>query len=96
MEPGGSKRILGTEEITRILAEIPQGHLHLRTTITLADGSSLTLQEATVAAIVRAYVAVKTDPLRERMELTGRKVENRKRGFAEWQLLEDNFSTKTV
>ena len=96
MEPGGSERVLGTEEITRIVAEIPQGHLHLRTTITLADGSSLTLQEATVAAIVRAYVAVKTDPLRKRMELTGRRVENRKRGFAEWQLLEENLSTKTV
>lgn len=96
METCGSETILRTEDIMRVVAEIPQGHLHLRTTITLSDGSSLTLQEATVAAIVRAYIGVKTDPLRERMELTGRKAETRKKGFAEWQLLEDEFSTKTV
>lgn len=85
----GSETIVRTEDVIRVVAEIPRGHLHLRTTISLSDGSSLTLQEATVAAIVRAYIAVKTDPLRERMELTGRRIETRKPGFAEWQLLEE-------
>jgi hypothetical protein len=33
-------------------------------------------------------VAVKTDPLRSRVELTGRVVANGKSGYAEWQLLE--------
>ena len=81
--------MLRNEDVTRVVAEIPQGHRHLRTTVTLADGSSITFQEATIAAIVRAYVAVKTDPLRDRVVLTGRIVEGRKTGYAEWQLLEE-------
>ncbi len=80
--------LLSNEDVTRILAEIPQGHRHLRTTLTLADGTAITLQEATVAAMVRAYVAVKTDPVRRRVELEGRRVAGRKDGYAEWQLLE--------
>jgi hypothetical protein len=80
--------VLGNEDVTEIIAEIPEGHLHLRTTVRLADGSSITLQEATVAAIARAYVSVKTDPLRNRMVLRGRKVTERKEGYTEWQLLE--------
>lgn len=81
--------ILRNEDVTQLLAEIPLGHRHLRTTLTLADGSAITLQEATIAAIVRAYVAVKTDPLRSCVRLTGRRVESRKAGYAEWQLLEE-------
>ena len=81
--------ILGNEDVTRVVAEIPAGHRHIRTTLTFADGSCVTFQEATVAAIVRAYVAVKTDPLRDRIALSGRLVEVRKHGYAEWQLLEE-------
>jgi hypothetical protein len=80
--------VLRNEDVARIVAEIPEGHRHLRTTLTLADGSSIRFQEATVAAIVRAYVAVKTDPRRRAVELEGRKVNDRKDGYAEWQLLE--------
>lgn len=80
--------ILRTSDVAAVTTEIPPGHRHLRTTITLADGSSLTLQEATVAAIVRAYTEVKTHPLRSRVELQGRVVERGKEGYAEWQLLE--------
>jgi len=65
LETADGARSVRNEEVTRLVAEIPQGHRHLRTTLTLADGSSLTLQEATVAAtvaaIARAYLAVKTD-----------------------------------
>jgi hypothetical protein len=85
--------VLRNEDVTEIVAEIPEGHRHLRTTVTLADGSSLTLQEAAVAAIVRAYVAVKTDPLRTRVMLRGRKVAGRKDGYAEWQLMEEQEIT---
>ena len=81
--------VLRNEDVTRVVAEIPQGHRHLRTTVTLADGSCVTFQEATIAAIVRAYVAVKTDPLRDRVVLAGRMVEGRKTGYAQWQLMEE-------
>lgn len=88
-ETGGRLRSLRNEDVTLVVAEIPAGHRHLRTTVSLADGSSVTFQEATVAAIVRAYVAVKTDPLRDRIVLAGRMVAERKAGYAEWQLLEE-------
>ncbi|HEY7746183.1 MAG TPA: hypothetical protein VIA07_07595 [Desulfuromonadales bacterium] len=81
--------VLRNEDVTEIVAEIPEGHLHIRTTVQLADGSSITFQEATIAAMVRAFVAVKTDPVRTRVVLTGRKVCGRKDGYAEWQLMEE-------
>jgi hypothetical protein len=68
----------------------PEGHRHLRTVLRLEDGEELELQEATVAALVRAYVAIKTDPRRSRVRLRGRELIERKSGFAEWQLLEEN------
>lgn len=77
------------EDVTALVAEIPEGHCHLRTTLFLSDGSSITLQEATVAAMVRAYVAVKTDPIRSRVSMKGGRLAGRKEGYAEWQLLEE-------
>ena len=44
---------------------------------------------SSLSAYLRAYVAVKTDPLRDRIALSGRLVEVRKHGYAEWQLLEE-------
>jgi len=81
--------MIHNEDVKEIVTEIPEGHRHLRTTITFEDGKSMTFQEATIANIVRAYIDVKTDPVRTRVRLTGSKIENRKEGFAEWQLVED-------
>ena len=89
MDVRDREQVLRNEDVAEIVAEIPAGHCHLRTTLVLADGSAITLQEATVAAIVRAYVAVKTDPLCSGVMLKGRKVASRKEGYAEWQLLEE-------
>lgn len=80
--------IVRNEDITRVVMETPAGHRHLRTTVTLADGSELVFQEAAIANIVRAYVGIKTHPTRTRVELRGGPVADRKAGYAEWQLLE--------
>lgn len=89
METETGERVLRNEDITEIVAKIPSGHHHLRTTLKLADGSAIILQEATVAAIVRAYISVTTNPLRNGLVLKGQKVPHRKEGYAEWQLLEE-------
>jgi hypothetical protein len=81
--------IIRNEDIAGVIAEIPAGHLHLRTTISLADGTELVFQEAAIANIVRAYIRVKTHPRETRVELKGVFVDKRKEGFAEWQLIED-------
>ncbi len=81
--------ILRNEDILKIVLEVPEGHRHLRTTIYLQDGGEIVLQEATVANLVRAFVSIKSHPLKRKIILKGRKVDERKEGFAEWQLVED-------
>jgi hypothetical protein len=81
--------IIANEEVKELIAEIPEGHKHLRTTITLHDGRSFTFQEATIANLVRAYITVKTHPQLTMIRLSGRKLDVRKEGYAEWQLVEE-------
>ena len=76
------------EDIKEIIADIPKGHKHLRTTIVFEDGRSMTFQEATIANLVRAYINVKTDPVKTGIRLTGSKLAKRKQSFAEWQQIE--------
>ncbi len=81
--------LIRNEDIARVVAEIPAGHRHLRTTVVLADGTELVFQEATIANIVRAYIGVKTHPTTTKVVLQGGRLEERKEGYAEWQLLEE-------
>ncbi len=80
--------VIANEEIKELIAEIPEGHKHLRTTILLHDGREFTFQEATIANLVRAYITVKTHPAMTGVRLAGKKLGERKDGYAEWQLLE--------
>ena len=80
--------VIANEEIRELIVEVPDGHRHLRTTLVLQDGREITLQEATVANLVRAYITVKTHPERDGLRLRGQRLASRKEGFAEWQLLE--------
>lgn len=77
------------EDIKEVLVEVPSGHKHIRTKITLQDDTELVLQEATVANILRAYITVKTHPQKESVRLKGRQSADRKDGYAGWQLLEE-------
>ena len=88
---GEEPRIFANADIREIVIAAPEGHKHLRTTITLHSGEALVLQEATVANLVRAYVEIKTHPRRRSVRLVGREVnaDERKKGFAAWQLLEE-------
>jgi hypothetical protein len=81
--------ILRNEDIKEVVAEIPEGHKHIRTRIILQDGAEIILQEATVANIVRAYINIKTHPERQKVILKGKKLKERKEGYAEWQLIEE-------
>lgn len=80
---------IANEEVKEVVAEIPDGHRHLRTTVTLHDGRSFTFHEATIANVVRAYVMGKTHPQRTSVRLAGRRIERRKDGYTEWQLIEE-------
>lgn len=80
--------IVSNEEVKGVVVEIPEGHRHLRTTIVLQDGREFTFQEATIANLLRAYITVKTHPVKSRVRLTGQRLLQGKENFAEWQLLE--------
>ena len=77
------------EDIKEILVEIPEGHKHIRTKITLQDDTELVLQEAAIANITRAYITVKTHPQKESVKLKGRQLTDKKDDYADWQLLEE-------
>lgn len=87
-------RILANADIKDILVAAPEGHQHLRTTITLHSGEVIVFQEATLANLVRAYLQVKTHPQRKSIRLVGQELRDgeRKKGFAAWQLLEEKES----
>jgi hypothetical protein len=86
----GSRQRLATGDVLALEVAVPSGHPHLRAVLELRDGREIELQEATVAALVRAYVSIKTDPLRQQTRLVGCSLgpEEGKPGFATWQLLE--------
>ena len=74
---------------------IPNGHRHIRTIIEM-ENETLILQEATIASIVRAFTNLKTHPKLYGIELLKRKCQDKKEGYAEFQLLESNKMSKEV
>lgn len=88
-------RVYRNEDVRRLVAFIPGGHKHLRLLLELSD-QALILQEATVAAIVRAYVSIVTHPLRRAVELRLTELEERKHLYARHQLIEAERSEAEV
>jgi len=83
--------IIHNEDIKELTAEIPEGHKHLRTTIVLQDGTEFVFQEATIANLARAYITIKTHPALKKVTLKGKKLDERKEDYAEWQLVEEDI-----
>ncbi|MBI4842758.1 MAG: hypothetical protein HY809_00315 [Nitrospirae bacterium] len=81
--------IVRNEDIEELIAEIPEGHKHIRLTMRLKDGSEFTFQEASVANLVRAYIDIKTHPVKRRIRMVNKMLPKRKEGYAEWQLIEE-------
>jgi hypothetical protein len=86
------KMNIRNEDIKEILVEIPEGHKHLRTTIYLQDGTELVFREAAIANIARAYVTIKTHPQKRSVKLRGTHLEEKKEGYADWQLVEEDVN----
>ena len=81
-------KLLRNEDIESALLAAPSGHRHLRLAIRTKDGETIVLQEATVAAIVRAYTAIKTHPTKQAIKMISKKPEGLKKGYAADQLIE--------
>ncbi len=90
-------KLYPNESVSRIIAFIPPQHHHLRLVIELPD-QVIVLHEATVAAIVRAYISIATHPTRRAVEMVQQNVpkDRRKLGYAKWQLVEVNSSEDEI
>ncbi len=93
----GAARLYPNECVKRVVAFIPEGHMHARFLVELCD-QTIILHEAAVAGLVRAYAAVALHPSRRAVELESRRLGRgeRKPGYAEWQLLETGRSEEEV
>ena len=87
---------LRNEDIESVLLAVPEGHRHLRLVIRPKDGQTIVLQEATVAAIVRAYTTIKTHPSKRAIKMVSRKPEGLKKGYAADQLIEVEVDDEEV
>ena len=90
-------RVYRNEDVKRVVAFIPPGHRHVRILIEFND-QTIVLQEATTAAIVRAYIDIVTHPSRKAVEMITKQIPSseRKQGYAEFQLVESNRSEDEI
>lgn len=88
--------VIRNEDISAALLAVPDGHKHLRLALTTRDGDTIVLQEAVVAAIVRAYATIKTHPQRRAVKLASAPLPERKKGYAEHQLIETDAPDEAV
>ncbi len=82
-------------DIKSVTVGVPDGHRHLRTIIE-TDKGNFVFQEATVAAIVRAYTTIKTHPQLMGIRLAGQETSDRKKGYAHYQLIETDESSEII
>ena len=87
--------VFRNSDVKKIVAFIPRGHKHIRLYIEF-DEMKIILQEATVAAIVRAYVNIKNHPTRRAYELVSQRLMERKEGYAEYQLIESTRDEEEI
>ncbi len=80
--------IIKNGDMDSALLAVPEGHTHLRLMLRTKGGEAIVLQEAAVAAIVRAYVTIKTHPKMKAVKLISARPEGLKDGYAPDQLIE--------
>jgi len=82
-------KVYRNSDIVKVVAFIPPCHRHLRLVL-ITKEQVIVLHEATVAAIVRAYIDITTHPTRRAVEYGQVKLERnlKKPGYADHQLIE--------
>ena len=86
-------------DIRKVLLGVPAGHKHFRLAVELADDKVLIFSEAAIANIVRAYICVKTHPIKRAVELKAVKLTAHpelKKGYSEYQLLETSRDEEEI
>jgi hypothetical protein len=88
-------KVLRNSDVKRIIAFIPPGHKHVRLYVEF-DNEKYVLQEATIDAILRAYINIITHPTRKATELVVTHIKEKKQGYADYQHLETSRSEEEI
>jgi len=88
-------RIIRNIDVKNIYIGPPKGHRHLRLLIDLG-GEAIVFQEATIAAIVRGYINIKTHPIKKAVKMKMHILEDRKREYSRYQQLEEEIDDESV
>ncbi|MDZ7263437.1 MAG: hypothetical protein ONB16_02550 [candidate division KSB1 bacterium] len=87
---------LSTKDVDRLLFGVPTDHKHCRLALITTRDECFILSEALVAAIVRAYVSLKTHPQLKTIEMNSSRSSWPKADFADYQLLESQTSSSDI
>ena len=69
--------IIPNEAVKELIAEIPEGHRHIRTSIILQDGTEFTFHEATIANL-QGLCYCQNTPFHEDSEIKRQKTRKQK------------------
>ena len=88
-------RYVRNSMVNSLLMGIPYRHKHIRMALSIDGLGILIFNEAVIAAIVRAYINIKTSPKKTAIYMT-RKDGEWKEGFAKYQLIEEEVDEETL
>ena len=88
--------VVRNSDIEKVLLGAPRGHKHIRGLIFLKNGIILVLQQATLENIARGVISLITHPMRRALCLRSIKLESRKEGYAEYQLIEEDVAEEDI
>lgn len=98
LECPNGPRILAirNRDIKRVLIGPPRDRRHLRTIMFLDNGVVLVFHQATVENLARGMISITTHPLRRAVSLKSMRIDGRKEGYAEYQLLEEEIDEDEI
>ncbi len=88
--------IVRNSDVNKVLLGPPKGHKHIRGLIFLKNGLIIVLQQATLENIARGVISLITHPVKKALSLKCVRLEDRKVGYAEYQLIEEDRSDEDV
>ena len=91
--------IVKNKDIVEVLVGVPRGHKHLRIILKRRGGDIFIFSEAIIANIVRAYITLKTHPIKRAIKLKQKNLSEQnglKMGHAKYHLVEENIDENRI
>ncbi len=88
--------IIRNSDVKKVILGPPRGHKHIRGFIFLKNGLTIVLQQATLENMARGLINLITHPFKRALQLRCVKLDKRKEGFAEYQLIEEEVDEEEL